>query len=55
MQYVQGVNELRRKEEWRETEMKKRLQKFFIYRGTTQLANEPHRDAASLPTFVEIE
>jgi len=38
--------------------MKKRLQIFiiiifFFYRGTTQLAHEPHRDAASLPTFVE--
>ena len=64
MQYVQGVNELRRKKEWRETEMKKRLQKFllllffyyyyFFYCGTTQLANEPHRDAAPLPTFVEV-
>ena len=27
---------------------------FFFYRGTTQLANEPHRDAAPLPAFVEV-
>jgi len=51
MSYEERKNE--RKQRWRNASNFFYFIVFF-YRGTTQLANEPHRDAAPLPTFVEV-